>query len=227
MSIPWASFGIGSYQLLLWAIKAMKLFKSSTKNGESVEMKSIDTVIGPNTVFKGTLQTEHSVYIEGELQGELASRGSVFINAGAALKADIAADYVVVHGKVTGNITAQKQLDITATGLVRGDVEAPSVTIAKGGILDGFCHMTVPNQMELEFHRPDPEEALSGMDDAVDDIIVPVESIDPFKDEEEPARIHLIKKLSDEVNALATAAKPSKENPAPLPLETAAPEKSS
>jgi len=183
----------------------MKFFRSTSKSSNDVEIKSIDTVIGPNTVFKGTLQSENSICIEGEFFGQLASRGSILINNGASLEADISAEYVVVHGKVTGNITAQKQLDIAATGQVRGDVEAPSVVIAKGGVLDGFCRMAVPSQKELEFHRPHPFEPSSDeTNEPLDDIIVPLEMGDPFKDDEEMERIHLFKKLSEEVNSLAS-----------------------
>lgn len=191
-----------------------------------MDMASIDTIIGPNTIFKGTLQSENSVCIEGEFFGQLASKGGILINSGASLEADIYAEYVVVHGKVTGNITAQKQLDITATGHVRGDVEAPSVVIAKGGVLDGFCRMATPVEKDMMFPKLHPGEPSPEVSDLIDDIIVPLEMGDPFRDDEQDEqadRIHIIKKLSEEVNAPAMDTPPLQSAPASSPSQAATP----
>jgi len=135
-------------------------------------MKSIDTVIGPHTRFDGTLHVENSVCVEGEFRGQLTSKGGVLINRGGVIEADIVAEYIVVHGKVTGNITAQRQLEISDTGNVQGDVQAPSVVIAKGGILDGFCRMEKPSEQQLESRQ---SSAPVQNESILDDIIVPLE----------------------------------------------------
>lgn len=186
----------------------MNLFRSGSKSSNELEMKSIDTVIGPNTVFNGTLQSDNSVCIEGEFFGHLASKGGVLINGCANIKADIFADYVVVHGKVTGNITAMNQLDITATGQVRGDVQAPSVIIAKGGVLDGFCRMAAPTEKELEFQERRLPEPSDEANDGLDDIIVPLEMGDPFQEDQEEERIHIIPALGEKVPALDSKLEP-------------------
>ena len=206
----------------------MKLFRSISKSTTEVDMASIDTIIGPNTIFKGTLQSENSICIEGEFFGQLASKGGVLINSGASLEANIYAEYVVVHGKVTGNITAQKQLDITATGHVRGDVEAPSVVIAKGGVLDGFCRMATPVEKDMMFPKLHPtSEPSPEANELIDDIIVPLEMGDPFRDDEQDEqadRIHIIKRLSEEVNSPAMDDNPLQTIPVSPPSQVDTPE---
>lgn len=119
--------------------------KSSDKPG----LESIETLIGPGTVFEGALDTETGVSVEGVFRGRLHSRGGIVVNKVGRVEADIVADYVVIHGTVIGNVTAIKQIDIGSSGNIKGDVQAGSVTVARGGILDGVFKMLSPKSREL------------------------------------------------------------------------------
>ncbi|MDY0041765.1 MAG: polymer-forming cytoskeletal protein [Desulforhabdus sp.] len=171
----------------------MKLFKSVSQKGEGSSIKSVDTVIGPHTIFSGSLQAENSVCVEGEFRGQLASKGGVLINRDGLIEADIIAEYVVVHGRVVGNISAQRQLEISETGKVHGDVQAPSVVIVKGGMLDGFCRMENPSELQ-----PEPDRSASVEHEAAmpDDIIVPMEESALGVDERDE-RIHIIRSFDE------------------------------
>jgi cytoskeletal protein CcmA (bactofilin family) len=137
----------------------MKLFKNKEEQHSEVEVKSIDTVIGPGVLFEGTLKAEKGVCIEGTFKGTLQSKGVVLINQAGILKADVHAAYVVVHGQVVGNVLATQQLDVGPSGRIRGDVKAATVTVAKGGLLDGRCQMVPPG--EVGKTAEETEEAVS------------------------------------------------------------------
>ena len=122
-------------------MKMMILKKSDT---DRPEFGKVVTLIGPDCTFEGTLETGSNVCIEGLFRGHLKTDTGIIINNVGRVEADIVAEHVVVHGTVVGNIYARKQLDICATGRVKGDVEAEVVTVAKGGVLDGFCKMLSP-----------------------------------------------------------------------------------
>lgn len=112
-----------------------------TSKTQSAASSNVDTVIGAEAVFEGVLITENSVCVEGTFRGRLESKGRVILNGSAKVEADIVAEYVAVNGSVSGNVKALQQLDVGVTGVIRGDVTAGSVTVAKGGILEGTCHM--------------------------------------------------------------------------------------
>lgn len=131
----------------------MGLFGS--KGEGTSESRSIDTIIGSEAIFEGVLITKNSVCIEGAFKGRLESKGRVILNPSGTLEADVVAEYVVVNGKAKGNIRALKQLDVGETGRIRGDVEVASVTVAKGGLLEGMCKM-LPVAVEC---APRPREA--------------------------------------------------------------------
>ena len=114
-----------------------------TKDVERPELTNIDTFIGPEVVFEGTLKSDNNVCIciDGTLKGNVETKGGIIVTKSGRLEADISAEFIVVNGSITGNVTARQQLDIGDTGRITGNVEAGSVAIAIGGVLDGFCKM--------------------------------------------------------------------------------------
>ena len=117
----------------------MEIFRH--KNGKRPKATKTETFIGHETSFEGILDTSNTVHIEGIFRGQLKSSKGVIVNKVGKLEADVMAEYVIIHGNVTGNVTARKLLEIGPSGKITGNVEAGSVTIASGGLLDGFCKM--------------------------------------------------------------------------------------
>jgi cytoskeletal protein CcmA (bactofilin family) len=102
---------------------------------------ALDTLIGANTVFEGSIQSERSVCVEGSIRGRIEAKGEVVVGRQGKVEADIYADSVVVGGQIIGNINARSRLEITATGRVTGDIEATKITVAEGGMVDGSFKM--------------------------------------------------------------------------------------
>ncbi len=189
----------------------MSLFKS-TRMDQEPEIGTIGTMIGPDALFEGKLVVENSICIAGRVIGRIEARGSVLINETAFLEAEVFADSVVVHGEIQGNITADKQIDIGATGRVRGDVEAPSVTLARGAFLDGFCRMGAGTGRPAKAREPAerksdaepagrqadstedlPASAKNGQPVPIEDvIIVASDADDPPEEGEGKNRIHIV-----------------------------------
>ncbi|GAB4256833.1 MAG: hypothetical protein Kow0092_03180 [Deferrisomatales bacterium] len=136
----------------------MGWLKSRERRAPRRAAEKVDTVVGPGAVFEGALVSPRGVCVEGVLRGRLECGGPVILNPGGRLEADVEADHVVVHGELVGNVTAREQLDIGPTGVVRGEVEAASVTVAKGGVLQGACRMPEGAARPVEA-APPPRQA--------------------------------------------------------------------
>ncbi len=102
---------------------------------------SANTVLGKDTVFKGELNTEHPIIVEGTLEGLLKSQGDVFVGQKGMIKADISGNKVIVSGQVVGNIEALQGLEINGTGRVYGDISGARLVIEKGAIYRGKVNM--------------------------------------------------------------------------------------
>ena len=103
----------------------------------------IETLIGPNTNFKGTLISDGSVRIDGVCQeGLIKTVGNIVVGPEAQVAADLEAENVSVSGTVTGKISAPGRLEILSTGKVWGEVNVGSFFLDEDGYFRGNLAMT-------------------------------------------------------------------------------------
>ncbi|ERM92969.1 MAG: hypothetical protein XD49_1225 [Caldanaerobacter subterraneus] len=112
------------------------------KSQVEINPEKIDTVIGKNTSFEGTIRSEGTLRIDGNFSGQIETKGNVIIGEGAKIQANISSDNVIVSGEVKGNILAKGQLQITSTGKVYGDIEVQNLVIEEGAVFEGKSKMS-------------------------------------------------------------------------------------
>lgn len=109
----------------------------------------INTVIGEDCEFKGSINSQQSVRIEGTMEGDINAQGEVHIGVKSKVKANIHAKRVIISGEVIGNIEAISGLEITKTGRVYGDIAGDRLLIEEGGIYKGKVNMDVISSKNL------------------------------------------------------------------------------
>ena len=92
-----------------------------SKSSEKADQRSIDTVIGAEATFEGTLTTKNSICVEGTFRGRLESEGAVILSRSGSIEADVVARYVAVNGDLRGNVKALQQLDVECSEVPGGD----------------------------------------------------------------------------------------------------------
>jgi cytoskeletal protein CcmA (bactofilin family) len=70
---------------------------------------------------------------------EFVTLGNVTVERNGTLSAPTRAANLTVKGKVWGNVKVSERVQIKRTGLLRGDVIAPSLSVDEGGVLVGRC----------------------------------------------------------------------------------------
>jgi excisionase family DNA binding protein len=90
-----------------------------------------------NMVFKDPVNLK----INGTFEGSLTTKGNLTIGESAEVNADIIGENIVIAGKVTGDIIAERSLRLVAPARVIGDVRSPSLMVDEGAILHGACQM--------------------------------------------------------------------------------------
>lgn len=106
----------------------------------------INAFLGKETEFKGKLSFTGAVRIDGRLDGEIFTEGTLIVGETAVIESDIRTSRIIISGEVRGNIVAKNRIEIHAPGRVFGDIEAPSVTIDEGAIFEGNCQMQKQNE---------------------------------------------------------------------------------
>ena len=130
--------------------------------GKGAPIDKIETVIGPNTNFKGTLVCDGSVRIDGVCEeGRIETVGNIVVGPEAKVAAELVAENVSVSGAVTGKITASGRLEILSTGKVWGDVYVGSFLLDEDGYFRG--NLVMKNEPEPPnfglLHKPVKDEA--------------------------------------------------------------------
>ncbi|MDI3270041.1 MAG: polymer-forming cytoskeletal protein [Bacillota bacterium] len=104
--------------------------------------EQVDSIVGPGTVLKGTVQSQGAIRVEGQVEGAIITEGDVFIGETARVKAEVRGRHVAVAGEVVGNVHAQERLVIGSKGLLQGDFWAPKLVVEEGGRFEGKARMT-------------------------------------------------------------------------------------
>lgn len=99
----------------------------------------VDTLIGPNTTFEGTIKAEGTVRINGNVTGEVIVTGNVIIGDSSTIKGNINAGNAYISGIVYGNISTSNQLHMTPSSKIFGDIIVKNVIIDEGAVFNGNC----------------------------------------------------------------------------------------
>jgi cytoskeletal protein CcmA (bactofilin family) len=104
-----------------------------------VNQSEVETTLGSDTKFKGTLTFEKPLKIDGNFEGQLTTKGSLIVGKSGEVHADIQSGNVVIDGKVSGNIVAEGKLQMNPTASLIGDIKAARLAIAEGATFVGHC----------------------------------------------------------------------------------------
>ena len=113
-----------------------------------------ETVISPDAEFKGSLKFKDSLRIDGHFDGEIDSKGTLFVGKSGNVKAEINVGNIVVEGKIEGNVTCQDKIELRSTAKMFGDIQAARLTIAEGVNIMGKCSVSVEKPLP-EASRPE------------------------------------------------------------------------
>lgn len=118
----------------------MALF-SSGRPASRFDGGDINTVVGPEAYFQGSITVRGSLRVEGEVEGSIREAQSVVVGTNGRVQGDISAERVVVAGFVRGDCVAAQQMEIRAGGRVYGNIRTTKLTIEEGATFEGNCAM--------------------------------------------------------------------------------------
>jgi cytoskeletal protein CcmA (bactofilin family) len=99
------------------------------------------TFLAKNVVFRGTITLEGNVRIDGQIEGEIHSTGTLTIGEHAVITANITAETLITSGKINGAIIASEKIKLLKPGILIGDIRTPAISIEAGAIFHGQSDM--------------------------------------------------------------------------------------
>src|SRR5437588_10608732 len=95
------------------------------------------TFLGKGAQFKGIIHFEGTIRIDGRLEGEIHTKGTLMVGEHAVIEGDINAGAMVCGGPINGNVAAAERVHLLATAMVTGTIKAPLLNVDEGVQLHG------------------------------------------------------------------------------------------
>jgi cytoskeletal protein CcmA (bactofilin family) len=112
-------------------------------------MADTNTVVGETSLVKGNLQGDEDLTVQGRIEGSINLSKTLIIEQSGVVKAEVSVNNAVISGVMVGNLTATDSVEISDTGRMLGDINAPRVIIVEGALFRGKVDMG-----NLEMPRP-------------------------------------------------------------------------
>jgi cytoskeletal protein CcmA (bactofilin family) len=124
----------------MWAI-------GEKKAQESVDYENF-TFLARGVEFKGVVSFDGTVRIDGKLEGEIHTTGTLIVGEHAVIKGIVSAGTLMTSGKINGTVTTTDKIHILKSGILIGDIRTPVISIDDGAHFHGMCDMGAQKWVE-------------------------------------------------------------------------------
>lgn len=129
----------------------------------SFSMSTNKNILSSDVEIKGSLKFSNDLIIDGKIEGEVTSDGSLTVGENALVIGEIRTKSVVVFGKVQGNITVTERCELKSNAIQEGDIVAGTMAIEEGASFSGRSSVgksAVANaQAQKKAAAPAPQQA--------------------------------------------------------------------
>ncbi len=124
----------------------------NTNDNAQAGLEGVISIIGPGMRVVGDCETEGTLRIEGSVEGTVRAGKAVVVGKDGVVNGDIATQDAVVGGRVTGSILAESRLELQATCVVEGQVQARRIKLDEGGKVNGTLQVGDVSASEMKPH---------------------------------------------------------------------------
>ena len=99
--------------------------------------KNVETIIGPSVKVEGDFNGDGDVIVEGIVVGNLRTKNHLRVGKDAKVRAEVNAQSAFIAGEVSGNITVESEISLTASAKIKGDITASILSVERGAKING------------------------------------------------------------------------------------------
>jgi len=106
------------------------------------QIGSSPSFVAEGCQLTGDLETDGPLIVCGAIRGDGRVGGALSMAAQSQWDGEIHARAAVIAGRVSGKLVIEEKLEVGATAVIRADIVARSIAIAKGAVIDGEVTVT-------------------------------------------------------------------------------------
>jgi cytoskeletal protein CcmA (bactofilin family) len=99
------------------------------------------SLVSKDAVWEGKLSATGDVRIEGTLQGEIESSGTLFVAEGARVLGQVRARSVLLAGEIDGQLRCDERLEVLPGGSARGEIDTGTLVVHEGAYIESKFQM--------------------------------------------------------------------------------------
>jgi cytoskeletal protein CcmA (bactofilin family) len=111
--------------------------KTRNERNEEPGREGVISIIGPGMKLVGQADTEGTLRIEGSVEGTVRAGKAVVVGKDGVVDGDIVTQDAVIGGRVTGSIVAESRLELQASCVIDGEIQARRIKLEEGGKVNG------------------------------------------------------------------------------------------
>lgn len=100
------------------------------------------TFVAEGVRLTGDLETPGPLVVCGSVRGDGLIRGTLHMSVTAQWDGEVRAEAAVVAGRITGRLVVEGKLEVAGSAVLRADIVAKSIAVAKGAVIDGTVTVT-------------------------------------------------------------------------------------
>jgi cytoskeletal protein CcmA (bactofilin family) len=100
------------------------------------------TFVTEGSRITGDLETTGPLVVCGTVTGDGRVGGTLHMSSTAQWQGEVHAQAAVIAGRITGRLVIADRLEVGATAVIRADIVARTVAIAKGAVIEGAVTVT-------------------------------------------------------------------------------------
>lgn len=116
----------------------------------------VNTVIGKETHFKGTINGQGLLRIDGRAEGDIFNKGDVIIGESGHVVTGLKARNVTIAGHYEGELIAEGKLELKRSALVAGTFKTNGLIIEDGAVISGNVEMKNKDGSEKDKNKYEP-----------------------------------------------------------------------
>lgn len=110
-------------------------------------------VLGESSKITGDIEALGTIIVDGTVVGHIMGE-KVILGAKAYVRGDIAANTIIVGGKIDGCLKGKERIELKTTAQVLGDIYTSRLSIVEGAIFQGTSSMVQSDPLEQDTKKP-------------------------------------------------------------------------
>ena len=110
------------------------------------------TFVAEGSRLTGDVESAGPLVVCGAIRGDGRVGGALRMAVTAEWDGEIHARAAVIAGRISGRLVVEDKLEVGATAVLRADIVARSIAVAKGAVIDGVMTVT-SGEPVLEFEE--------------------------------------------------------------------------